>query len=167
MITSNFAAFLDEIYSRLRLLGIDTDSLSLDHIGYLAADAADFDQQIAMLEGKARKHSVKIVGGIRVAIYSLPTPLKYNSQVFTEVEVVEPKAGKNVKSGLEHAEFLTGISLEEFMSKYPDLEWDTTAMYCEQFPMLTIALGDGFRAKFPRRSVLEELERQREAKQPS
>ena len=78
----------------------------------------------------------------------------YKGQTFEAIELIEPKEGQNPKSGLEHAEFLLPVSLEEYIQKYPDINWNTDAINREEFPMLILRLSEDMQVKFPRHSIL-------------
>lgn len=156
----NYKQFIGEIFKRLNELGIDTSQLKIDHIGYQASSAQDYDLQVKELSESAVLVSEHIVDGRRVGIFTLVESLDYENEKFSVVEIIEPKKDQEVKSALEHIEFLVGSNLEDFMAKYPEIDFDTRAMNREEFPMLILSLGDGLRAKFPRRGVLEEVYRQ-------
>jgi len=49
------------------------------------------------------------------------------------------------------------------MNKYSSLDWNTSALNRDIFPMLVMNLDSGMKVKFPRRGVLDELERQENA----
>lgn len=139
--------------------GINVSDLQIDHIGYQADSTEDYDVKTSEVKTIGNFISEHIVGGRRVAVFTLFEPLSYDNQTINIVEVFEPRAGQQVKSNWEHIEFLVANSLEDFMSQYTEIEWDTTAKDREEFPMLILHLEEGLRAKFPRLGVLKEQER--------
>ncbi|MEO6729010.1 MAG: VOC family protein [Candidatus Dojkabacteria bacterium] len=158
MLLTNYNDFIDQIYDHVNNLGIDTSSLKIDHLGYQADSAEDYDNLVK--DPAVNKVSEKIVGDRRVGIFKLNKPITYKDQNIGVIEIFEPRAGQTVKSTWEHVEFLTNTSPENLISTYPTIDWDKSALNREEFPMLILQLGEGLRAKFPRIGVLEELKRQ-------
>ncbi len=161
MILDNYQKFIDEIYNRVANLGIDIESLKIDHLGYQAESPKDYNDQVSLISTCTTKISENIVGGRKVGVFQLQNHLEYQNQTFNIIEIFEPREGQIVKSAWEHIEFLVESTLEEFMNKYPNITWDISALDREEFPMLILLLGDGWRAKFPRRGVLDEVQRQK------
>lgn len=159
MFYSNYEDFIKVIYSRLIALGINTDELKIDHIGYQADSSADYDAKVLLMEEDAEQISENIVGERRVGMFKLKSSLHYKGNSFDVIEIFEPRKGQEVNSALEHIEFLVNGSLEDLMAQYPNVDWDSTVINRNEFPMLILKLGDGLRAKFPRRGVLEEINR--------
>ena len=159
MIISNYTIFIDKVFKLLADNGLNPDSFKIDHLGYQAESAADYDQLVKKSSTFAKQVDENIVGARRVVLFELISPLEYNGQTFSLIEIFEPRSGQNVKSAWEHVEFLVEPPLEEFIAQTPQIEWDTSALNRDEFPMLIFSLGDGLRAKFPRRGVLEEVNR--------
>lgn len=130
--------FLDYIFSELKNLSINTDELVLDHIAYQAKDKEDFDIRKKGYINEGELVREPIVGGRSISI----------------IELIEPVEGTKPKSALEHAEFLVKTSLEEFIEKYSHLDWNTSKLNREEFPMLVLRLNEHLQVKFPRKSVL-------------
>jgi len=159
MIFSDYKEFIDQIIHKLEQLGISTSELKIDHIGYQASSKKDFDEKTAELSRRGEIiHDVN-VGEKRVAIFKLSEPLEYKGQKISAVEIVSSPTRKEVDSDWEHVEIVPNGSLEEFMQKYPEIEWDTSVIDRDIFPMLVLKLDNKTRAKFPRRAVLEEVAR--------
>jgi predicted metalloenzyme YecM len=161
MFLQNYTQFIDEIYQRLSNFGINTDEIKIDHLGYQASSKEDYDQKVEALKDLAEEISENMVEGRRVGIFKLNDPLEYKETPISIIEIIDPKEGQEVESYWEHIEFLLDSALEKFMAEHPTLEWNDKAIDREEFPMLILSLGDGLRAKFPRRGVLEEIERQK------
>src|SRR5690606_34749597 len=128
-------------------------------IGYQADSSEDYENLIETTEN-IEQLSENIVGGRRVGIFKTNFPLNYQDQVFSVIEIIEPKKDQQVNSAWEHVEFLIDKPLEELVSDYPHVNWEISAINREEFPMLILDLGDGIRVKFPRLGVLDELKRQ-------
>ncbi len=149
--------FLDELTGKIEELGIDLTGAKLDHVAYQAATSAEYDKLRPELERMAKLIREPIIGGRRVGVLKFHKPLNYNGQSITAVELIEPKEGQTPQSGLEHAEYLLPVSLEEFMGKYPDVHWNTDNINREQFPMLILRLSGDMQVKFPRHSILASI----------
>jgi len=164
---SEYKKFIDGVIDKLHKLGIDTSVLYIDHLGYQASSFRDYENTKSEF-GKLGmiKHDVW-VGERKVAIFKLFEPLKYLNHNIEAIEIVSPKeeltpdtSSINSEEGYwEHVEIVPGEGLEAFMNKYPNLSWETGNVDRDIFPMLVIKLDDKTRVKFPRRGVLEEVER--------
>lgn len=151
----NYKEFIDDIYKRLAEFGIDTSQLKLDHIAYQASSEKDYDKHVEEIKKIATQISETLVGGRKLGIFQLQSPLTYQDQSFWVVEIIAPREGQEAKSAWEHAEFLTPNTLEDFIIQYPTIEFDTSVMNRDVFPMLVLSLGDDLRAKFPRFGIIE------------
>lgn len=159
MILDNYKEFVDTITDKLNKLGIDTSVLYIDHLGYQASSLDDYEKKKEELYQIGEiKHDVQ-VGEKKVAIFKLFNPLKYLHHTIEAVEIVSPKEGQTLDSSWEHIEIVPQEGLETFMNKYPNIDWDTSVIDRDIFPMLIVKLGGKTRAKFPKRAVLEEVER--------
>lgn len=156
MILENYSTFMRNVFSQLHKLGIDTDTLFVDHIGYQANSAKDYEDKLETLKTFGEIIGEHIVGGRRVCVINLNDSLNFEDNTFNIIEVFEPREGQIVQSFWEHIEFLVPDTLEEFIKLYPNIKWNTDALNREEFPMLILQLEDGLRVKFPRRGVLEE-----------
>lgn len=159
----NYTSLIDNVYSQLEALGVETAKFVIDHIAYQASSSLDYQEKLEQALELGELISESIVGGRRVAIIKLHEPFSYRQQQIHVIEVVEPKQDQHVASAWEHVEFTTAMSLEGLVEKYPELAWDKGAMDRNEFPMLILKLESGIKAKFPKRGVLAELERQEQA----
>lgn len=147
---------VDNLDRQLTDLGIDTSTLLIDHLGYQTDSRDDYADKLKIAEQAGSLVRESIVGGRRVAIIKLYEPLHLKEQDINAIEVIEPKEGQQVDSAWEHAEYLAPQSLEDFVASYPELDWDTSALNREEYPMLILKLEGGVRAKFPRRAILND-----------
>lgn len=154
MILDNYENFIQKILDKLNEMGVDVSSLNMDHIGYQASSDNDYDKLKAEFDAIGERISEKIVGGRRVGIYKLNKPLRFRQYINTAVELVAPKAGQICPSALEHVEFVID-GFENFMKKYPNVQWDTSAISQPDFPMIKLQLGKDLQVKFHLTPVLE------------
>lgn len=154
----NHTEFLDTILSKVKGLGIDLAGATLDHIAYQTRSGKEYNKLKVELGKIAKLMKEPVVGGRRVGMFKFTKPLKYKGQNIDAIELIEPKEGQSVSSGLEHAEYLLPISLEKFIDKYPNIDWNTNDLNRDKFPMLILELSDSMRVKFPRFSILSDVE---------
>lgn len=150
--------FLNNLTLKLDELGIELTDAELDHLAYQAESSQEYDQLKSELEKMATLMKEPLVSDRRIGVFKLNQPLRYKDWSTDTIELIEPKEGQEVVSGLEHAEFLLEESLEDFMAKYPDVNWNTNAINRDPFPMLILELSDSMRVKFPRFPILSDVE---------
>lgn len=155
MILTNYESFLDKFFSKIQEFGIDVSNLELDHIAYQSSSDADYDKLKPEFDQIGKQMSENIVGGRRVGIYKLNTPIQYKERSIPAIEIIAPKTGQVCASALEHAEFVIKEDFESFMKKYPNLPWDTSKVNQPTFPMITLKLDEGIQVKFHYEPVLE------------
>jgi predicted metalloenzyme YecM len=155
MILDNYREFLDKLIGDIEAQGIDVSGLELDHFGYQCSSDEDYDKLKPEFEKLGKLVSENVVGGRRVGIYELNSPLEYNGRKIPAVELIAPKAGQVCPSALEHAEFVIKESFEEFMKRYSDVDWLDSEINQPTFPMLKLKLSDLTQVKFHYEPVLE------------
>lgn len=153
----NHIQFLDTVLSLAKDLGIELGNAKIDHIAYQASSEKDYDLRKDKLLIIATLVKEPLVGGRRVGVFKFKKPLMYKDQNIETIELVEPEKGQKFSSGLEHAEYLLDESLEEFMSRYPDVNWNTSSLNRAEFPMLKLKLSKNIRIKFPRYPILRDV----------
>ena len=157
MIFENYELFLNKTYSGLQEIGLDVTGLVLDHVGYQTSSAQDYETKKEELLRIAVLRSENLLGGRRVGICQLNEPLTYKEQVINAVELVEPKEGQVCESRLDHTEFITPITFDEMMTKYPNVNWDTSAKARPEFAKLQLRLANGLGVKFHRAHIFDEI----------
>ncbi len=157
MFLDNYREFLDKLFSDIDAKRIDTSDYYLDHFGYQCSSNEDYDKLKLELLEIAEMVSENIVGGRRVGILKFNTPLLYNGREIPAFELVAPKDGQVCPSTLEHAEFVIDTDFDSFIKKYPDLDWDLTAINQPTFPMVKLKLTERTQVKFHYKPVLEIL----------
>lgn len=155
MILENFEQFMRGILQNIEALGVDVTSFQLDHVGYQASTDEDYDRLRVEFDKLGNRVSEEIVGGRRVGIYELQTPLTYKQYVIPAIELVAPKEGQVCPSALEHVEFVITGDFQSFMKKYPNIKWDATKINQPMFPMITLKLTGTTQVKFHLTPVLD------------
>lgn len=149
-----YQGFLDSWFLEIERMGINVSGFPLDHLGYSASSAEEYDQvKLEFLKaGKLSREA--IVSDRRIGIFEPFKPLKYKNHLITAVELIEPKTGESRRSRYEHAEFTIDLPFEDMIKKYPDLSWDTSNINRPDFPRLKIILGNGSELKFNHSPIL-------------
>lgn len=155
MILDNYKDFLDKLLQNIEVKGVDVSKYNLDHFGYQCSSNEDYDKLKPELEKTGKLISENIVGGRRVGIFKLNEPTEYKNWKIQAVELVAPKEGQECPSALEHAEFVIDTDFNSFVKKYPNLNWDLTAISQPTFPMVKLKLSDYTQVKFHLQPVLE------------
>lgn len=156
MILDNYDIFIDKILKRLYALGIDVGNLELDHLGYQTSSNAEYNSLKPKFNKIGTLFREAIVGGRRVGIYKLNSPLIYKNYTIPGLELIEPKNAEVCPSGLEHLEFVIDEPFSTFIEKYPDIAWDTSALNQPEFPRLKLEIDENTRVKFNLKPILKD-----------
>jgi predicted metalloenzyme YecM len=143
----NIDNFLEKLFEKIVSTGIDIKILKLDHIAYSVSSSEEYEALLPEFKAKGELVREAIIGDRRVAVLELEEPLVWKSQTINAVELIEPKADEEPFSGWEHAEFLVN-NYDEFMAKYPNLNWITDSKDRVEFSRIKLQLGDGLEVKF-------------------
>lgn len=161
MILDNYREFLDKLFSDISAKGIDVSGYYLDHFGYQCSSNEDYDKLKPEVTETSEMVSENVVGGRRVGIFKFKTPLQFNGKEIPAFELVAPKDGQVCPSALEHAEFVIDTDFDTFVKKYPNLDWDLTAINQPTFPMVKLKLSKDTQVKFHLKPVLEIVEEEK------
>lgn len=153
MIVDNLETFLNDLLEDIAKIGVDVSSYELDHVAYQASSNEDYDKIRPEFLKMGKLLREDLVNGRRVGILKLSEPLIYHHYTISALELIAPKEGQNVKSSLQHAEFVIDESLESFVSKYPKVDWNISAIDREPYSHLVVSFGDVV-VKFHPKSIL-------------
>lgn len=154
-----FQEFVGNIYLELSKLGIDVLDLTFDHFGYQTSSSDDYELIKNKLLNDGQLVSENIVGGRRVGIFKLNSPLFYKEKSVDVVELVEPKIDQVCESKLDHVEFVINNSFDWYLDKYPKVNWDLSAKDRKEFSKLQLRLDGGEGVKFHMANILDEIPR--------
>ncbi len=155
MIIDNYKEFLDTLLDNISKYKIDVSNYKLDHIGYQCSSNGDYDNLKSNVDEFATLVSENIVGGRRVGIFKLDSPLKYKNWDIEAFEIIAPKESQSCPSALEHAEFVIDFDFKTFIKKYPNIPFDTSKIEQPVFPMVTLKLSENTQVKFHLKPILE------------
>jgi len=154
-VIGDYKTFLDNVFKNLEKAGFGLDEFKeLDHIVYRTETIERYEEVKSDLLGFSKTHSDKIFNGRRILICRLKSPLVYGEFSIAGFELLAPKENNQFKEGLEHAEFVTKISLPEFKEKHNNIDFNLDAYDRDDNPELIIEFGD-CAAKFHEQSLLE------------
>jgi predicted metalloenzyme YecM len=155
MIIDNYKEFLDTLLDNISKYKIDVSNYKLDHIGYQCSSDNDYDNLKNEVNEFASLVSENIVGGRRVGIFKLDSPLKYNNWGIEAFEIIAPKESQSCPSALEHAELAVDSDFKTFIKKYSNIPFDTSKIDQPVFPMVTLKLSENTQVKFHLKPILE------------
>lgn len=152
----NTQSFLSDLFKEISELDLDLTDFQLDHLAYKTATNQEYDQVKKELEKIGQLAKESLVGGRDIAIFKLNFPITYQNFKISTFELIAPKSGEKIDSGLEHVEFYKDGNLQAILKKYPSLNWDKSALNREEFPMLKLPLKPGTQVKFPKYPILSD-----------
>lgn len=154
-IVGDYKSFLDKIFQNLEKDGFSVGEFKeLDHIAYRTETIERYEEIKKELIELSEASSDKFFNGRRILICRLKTPLVYGDFSIEGIEVLAPKENNKFKDGLEHAEFVTKSTLEEFKEKHSDVDFNLDAYDREENRELIVNF-ENCAAKFHERSLLE------------
>lgn len=155
MLLDNYQEFIDLVLLHIEKSGVDISEAPMDHIAYQASTDEDYDTQKIELLKISREMKEDIVGGRRVGIFELNTPIAHKGYEIPVVEIVAPKEGHEPESRLYHFELVIKTPLHDFVKQYPKINWNTSAIDRDPYNHLTLEFEDGLAVKFHNRSITD------------
>lgn len=154
-IIGDYKSFLDKIFQNLEKAGFSVDEFKeLDHIAYRTETIEGYEEIKKELIELSEASSDKFFNGRRILVCRLKTPLVYGDFSIEGIEVLAPKENNKFKDGLEHAEFVTKSTLEEFREKHHDVDFNLDAYDREENRELIVNF-ESCAAKFHEQSLLK------------
>lgn len=155
MLLDNYIQFLDNVFKKLNELGIDVSGLNLDHIAYQASDEEDYQKLLLEFIRLGELKHEGAVGSKRIAVIKLLEELKYKEYTIPVVELVQPDPEISTPSDWQHFEFVIEESYQDFISKYPKVNWNDKKINREIFPMLILPIGEFVEVRFHQETILK------------
>jgi hypothetical protein len=121
--------FLDSIFENLEQTWIDVSNFELDHICYRTETLDEYERLKQEISKHAKLLIENIIWGRNIATYELFIPFQYKNRIIRLLELPAPKQGSKYSSWYEHVEFVTWVTPQNFMEKYPEIEFDTRALH--------------------------------------
>lgn len=144
--------FLDSLFHKLNVLGVSLQHFEIDHLCYRTSSNQNYEDIKSKFSSLGELLIESEVGGRPIATYKLNGPIKYKDYVIDLVEVPAPKPGRQTQEGLEHIEVIIDESFENFILKYPEIDFNKKALSKDFNPELEIEL-DNCAVKFHHKSL--------------
>lgn len=146
--------FLDQLYNEVESVGIDVSNLNIDHIAYTTSSSEEYDKVLPLFLSEGTMVKESMISERRVAMIKLNFPILYRQNKIEVVELIEPTKDEPKNSEWEHAEFLID-NYDNFIAKYPNLDWNIKHKDKEFFSRIKLTLPSGKEVKFLDMPVLE------------
>ncbi len=138
------AAFIEPLLGELRGLGVGGDLAEVDHVCYRVADLATYERYRLEFSSFADLLSEAFINGRPIASFKLRDPVMLASGArVAVVELPAPKAEAANAEGFEHFEVVTRAPLEEFLAKWPKLDFNTANFHAAANRDLSLRLSGG------------------------
>jgi len=135
--------FLSNIFLKLKQSGIDVKDYQLDHICFRVETWERYIELKKVIANQGELLAETIIGGRPIATYLLNQPFLYKNRSINCLELPSPKEGSPYKEGFEHVELVIDIPFEEFIEKYPDINFKTKGMNKAVNPDISIKFPEG------------------------
>jgi len=152
-----FLSSLEKLLQEHRLLTF-TNSLVLDHICFRVSDVSSYVKYQNKFLNISKLLIESKVNGRLISTYKLNDPIIWESRVISVIELPEPKSVNNYNTGFEHAEFVTDLSFEKIIKKFPNLNFSKKGMHKEINPELKVQLSKEIAIKFHHQPLEEVIE---------
>ena len=136
------------VLTSLRLLGIDTAGMPIDHMCYRVRTVAEYYAMRDLLADLASSCATTIHNGRLFSVFWLITPIFIVAGRPTHmIELPEPKARPDYPTGLEHIELVVPEGFGEFVEQHA-LRIDRVTGQDSYNPTAHITFAGGLTAKF-------------------
>ena len=157
----NYDAFLDKIFENLDKYKIDVSGYECDHIGVRSASLNDYKNIKQELANVGVMIGEPEVVGRLIAVFKLNRPIKYKNFTIPALELLAPKESDNYQNGPEHLEFVITELFDEFLKKYPDIEFETYRLERKNNPEIKLYFPDKTSVKFHKIDIIQGFEIQK------
>ena len=120
--------FLDDLFDQIQAVGIEVDSLYMDHICYRVESLEEYHAIKSSLLIHGNLLSDNIVAGRPISVIQLNQPYSYKEREINVIELPSPKSGSPYATGYEHVELVVEMDLLEFVKKHPSIDFDLKGM---------------------------------------
>lgn len=128
-ILGDYEAFIGAIDRGLEAAGIKRDELvMMDHVCYRVETIERYHQLRSKFGEEAVFLGENDVNGRMIAVFEFKEYLLGSGWTVPYLELPAPKEGSLYTEGLEHAELVVAGSLERFLDRHQDLEFDLKGM---------------------------------------
>jgi hypothetical protein len=143
----NAASFIENVLLNIKKIGIEVSNYELDHVCYRVETQERYTKLKKALFDYGELLTEAKVGNRLISTFKLKTPIIYQNRKIWCFELPSPKEGSYYKEGYEHIEFVIDSNFEQFIQKYPKINFDTHSMTKEINPDISINF-DNYSVKF-------------------
>ncbi len=154
----NPTIFLDKMFQGLEKLEIDLTDNHLDHLCYRVSTEIEYQEKKEELLKDNLLLIESCVNGRLISTFKLNQPIKYKSRIIDVIELPSPKKNTQYITGFEHVEFVIKESFDEFIKKYPHVNFDTISANKDFNPEIRVEIDQNISIKFhhlPLEKVIE------------
>ena len=162
-LTAAAVPFVNTLFGDLEKVDVDITGLEMDHICFRVENMQQYDALKTVLSERSVLLVEHEINGRLIASYRLLEPIIIGAFSIEVFELPAPKKGSPYAMGYEHVEFVTDVSLEDFLLKYPKLKWDLSGIHKETNRDIRLQFDSGFSVKFHEQSLQKVIQAELEA----
>lgn len=158
----DYDSFCRQLLVMLSQTKIPFKEFQIDHLCYRVSSYRNYSLKKQELAKLAHLLTETEVNGRPIACYELfePIEIDFADRIFhiPVIELPAPKAGKQVRDGLEHFEMCTDFHPKSIATTYPEIHWTTSGMKKNFNPEIEIEFENLGTVKFhelPLKKVVE------------
>ncbi|NCN26868.1 VOC family protein [bacterium] len=150
--------FIESVCKEALGLGLDVYTLEIDHFCLRVSSDEEYKIYTQQLSTRGTLLSEALINGRPISTFKLHKAIKTLDKEIFCIEVPFPKENSPYPLGLEHIECVTPTPLAEFISQFPNLNFDTRAMNKNLNPEVALKLPSGNSVKFHNQSLEKVIE---------
>jgi len=141
-------AFIQLIEKLLIINKIDIDLNRIDHLCFRVETFEQYEEYKNLFLDWGVMLIESTISLRKISTFRLYKKIQYKNVNLDIIELPQPKKNNCYSLGLEHAEFVIEDSFNNFMNKYPELDFDLRSINKKSNPELCLSLNDGVNIKF-------------------
>lgn len=106
----------------------------IDHLAFRTTKSRQYERLKRFLATKGQLMSEAYVSGRPIAIFHLDKPIRYQSWLIRDIEVISPKQGTSYPRGWDHIEILAQMPLERMLAKFKRKEQVISSVVVDKSP---------------------------------
>ena len=144
--------FLQNIFDHLEAKNINVADYELDHICYRVSSLDRYYELKKTLIEFGDLLTESNINGRAISTFKLNNSISFKSREIWCLELPSPKNGSNYQEGFEHVEFVISEPLEDFLLRFPNINFDRKGLSKKVNSDVRIKFGD-LSVKFHRQSL--------------
>jgi uncharacterized protein len=130
-------------------------NLICDHICYRVETIERYEELKELFKKYSHLANESLVNGRPICIFQLPSPIEASGIKTDCIELPAPKENSFYKEGWEHAEFVTNENLKEWLTKHPNLPFDTRSLNKTINAEVSLKISETYKIKFHEKHILD------------